>query len=126
MSARREVTVETIDHGTITLPEPDWCAGHDDGPEYRVDVTHRSADQLLDLPVHHDRVAELLNLGFESRPFTEQWPGTGPFVSVGFDGEHYPTDVAGLEAMASELERHAAVLRDYAVRLAALLAGGDR
>jgi hypothetical protein len=45
---------------------------------------------------------------------------------VGFGPDHYPTGLHGLEHMASELERHAEVLREFARRLAVILAGGAR
>jgi hypothetical protein len=40
----RTVTVPTLDHGDVTLPEPAWCIGHDPRPEYRADIGHRGPD----------------------------------------------------------------------------------
>ncbi|MFE1250517.1 DUF6907 domain-containing protein [Streptomyces sp. NPDC058741] len=121
----RSITLPTIDHGPVTLPEPAWCAGHADHcPDaYRIDITHRGPDHILTLPVRGG-YAELLVVALEERPFTEAWPGTRPFVSVGFNGDSYPAQLHRLEDMAAELERHAEVLREFARCLAVILAGG--
>ncbi|MFJ5728780.1 DUF6907 domain-containing protein [Streptomyces paradoxus] len=35
------VTLQTLDQGDVTVPEPTWCLGHDDEPvEHRADITH--------------------------------------------------------------------------------------
>ncbi|MFI0134736.1 DUF6907 domain-containing protein [Streptomyces luteogriseus] len=125
MSEPRTVTLPTIDHGDVTIPCPDWCAGHETIPEYRIDIAHRGTDHSLTLPVRGGHV-ELLVVALEERPFTEAWPGTRPFVSVGFSGDYYPSQLHRLEDMAFELERHAEVLREFARRLAVILAGGAR
>ena len=119
----RTVTLPTLDHGPVTLVCPDWCSGHDTAPQYRSDLFHESREQQLDLPVRGGSV-ELLAVAFEQRPFVEAWPGTTPFVNVGFSGDYHPVRVDGLEAMADALEQHAATLREYADQLHALLAGG--
>lgn len=118
------VTVPTSDHGRVALTCPTWCTGVHEPDGNRVDLFHESREQLLALPVRGG-TAELLAVAFESRPFTEGWTGTGPFVNVGFGGDYHPVRVDGLEAMADALEEHAAVLREYAHQLAALLAGGE-
>lgn len=125
MTEMRIVTVPTLDRGPVPLVCPDWCAGHDSEPQYRTDLFHESREQLLDLPVRGGTV-ELLAVAFEQRPFVEAWPGTTPFVNVGFSGDYHPVRVDGLEAMADALEQHAATLREYAHQLAVLLAGGGR
>lgn len=119
------VTVPTLDHGSVPLVCPDWCAGHESEPQYRTDLFHESREQQLDLPVRGG-TAELLAVGFEQRPFTDGWMGTTPFVNVGFGGDYHPVRVDGLEAMADALDQHAATLREYAHQLAVLLAGGGR
>lgn len=122
----RTVTLPTLDHGEVTLPEPSWCAGHTDHrPDtYRVDLAHRGTEHSLTLPVHQG-FAEVLHVALEARPFVEGWPGTEPFVSVGFDNDHHPTSVYGLEVMAVHLERHTEALREFARRLAVVRAGGE-
>lgn len=123
----RTITLPTADHGDVTLTCPAWCSGHPDHrpDSYRIDLFHESREQLLDLPVRGGSV-ELLAVAFEQRPFVEAWPGTTPFVNVGFSGDYHPVRVDGLEAMADALEQHATTLREYAHQLAVLLAGGGR
>ncbi|MFF3874289.1 DUF6907 domain-containing protein [Streptomyces sp. NPDC001978] len=117
----RTITLTTVDHGDVTFTCPPWCTAVHEPGGYRVDISHRSDDRTLTLPTRRVHT-EVLTLALESRPFTERWPGTAPFVN----GDHYPTRVAGLECMAIELERHAETLRTYATRLALILAGGAR
>lgn len=116
--------VRTIDHGDVEITCPTWCTGVHEPDGYRIDLFHESREQQLALPVRGG-AAEVLAVAFESRPFTESWTGTGPFVSVALGGDHYPVWVDGLEAMADALEQHAATLREYAHQLAGLLAGGE-
>ncbi|MEV4865614.1 DUF6907 domain-containing protein [Streptomyces ossamyceticus] len=125
MTGPRTVTVPTSDRGEVTLVCPTWCVGEHEPDGYRTDLFHESAEQQLTLPVRGGTV-ELLAVAFESRPFTEGWTGTTPFVNVGFSGDYHPVRVDGLEAMADALEQHAATLREYAHQLAVLLAGGAR
>ncbi|WP_435210741.1 DUF6907 domain-containing protein [Streptomyces sp. bgisy034] len=124
MNEPRTVVVPTIDHGDVTIICPEWCTGEHEPNGYRVDITHTGRDHHLTLPVH-TAYAELLAVGIEERPFSEAWPGRAPFVSVGFNGDHYPTGVYGLEVMAGHLERHAEALREFARQLAAIVAGGE-
>ncbi|MFJ9217866.1 DUF6907 domain-containing protein [Streptomyces sp. NPDC102383] len=120
----RTVTLTTLDHGEITLPEPSWCAGHEDVPQYRTDVAHEGREQPLYLPTP-DGPAVLLTVALEQRPYTATALGTSPFVNVGFSGDWHPTGPAGLDAMASALVDQAAVLRAFARQLSAAL-GGER
>lgn len=124
MSTPRTVTLPTLDHGPVALICPDWCAGHETDPQYRTDLFHESREQQLDLPVHGGS-AELLAVAFEQRPYTEGRIGIRPFVNVGFGGDYHPVRVDGLEAMADQLEQHAATLREYAHQLATLLGGAQ-
>ncbi|MEU3982532.1 hypothetical protein AB0F77_20960 [Streptomyces sp. NPDC026672] len=122
-SEPRTITLSTVDHGDVTFTCPPWCTAAHESGGYRIDITHTSDDQTLTLPTRRAH-AELLTLGLEVRPYVDRWPGTRPFVSIGFGGDYYPTRLAGLESMAIELERHAEVVREYARTLALLLAGG--
>lgn len=125
MTGRRIVHIDTLDHDLVSVRCPDWCTGqyHQAGG-YRVDITHTGPD--VELTVDTDRgPALLLGMALQSRPFTEQPPGTGVFVSVELTDGHYPHDVAALDRLAAQLVEHAAAIRDYARRLAAILAGGE-
>ncbi|MCT9107939.1 hypothetical protein N4G69_20255 [Streptomyces mirabilis] len=124
MSTRRTVTIHTVDHGPVTIPEPSWCAGrHRDGGA-RVDITHVGPEQPLTLPTR-DGPAVHLVASLESRPFVHDTFLRGPFMDIEIDGDHYPTGLAGLERMADTLAAHADALRDRARELAVILAGGE-
>ncbi|QKV94237.1 hypothetical protein HUT19_22790 [Streptomyces sp. NA02950] len=121
MSAPRTVTVQTRDHGAVTLTCPPWCtARHEDGG-YRVDLFHEGPETGLTLGTSRGTVY-LMPAFLEQRPFTEQRePGRRPFVNVGLDGDFYPSDPAQLHGIAESLIRHGAQLHALAGHLAALL-----
>ncbi|WP_369778054.1 hypothetical protein [Streptomyces sp. R33] len=116
MSAARTVTVPTLDHGPVTLPEPDWCAGHVGQPvEVRADLHHAAPldvpDGLLDL------VAELVAFPYGETPvpvsvYVELVP-----VAVTLDPD-------GLRRYAAALAARATLLRRLADRLTVLRSGG--
>ncbi|MEU9406220.1 hypothetical protein AB0E08_11005 [Streptomyces sp. NPDC048281] len=118
------VVVRTSDHGPVTVVCPPWCQGHDgqDG-EARVDISHEGREQDLTVPTSRGP-ATILTTGLEQRPYTEQPPGHDVFVNVEANGQWYPADPEGLEAMASALEEHAAALRALATQLTALRQAG--
>jgi hypothetical protein len=121
----RTVTLPTLDHGEVTLPEPSWCAGHETHPQYRVDIIHVGPDEPLALPTRRGPVTHLTT-ALEVRPYACDPFLQQPFVGVEIGGDWYPTGLPGLEAMADRLEAHAEVLRERARQLAVLLAGGGR
>lgn len=124
MSVRRTVTIRTHDRGSVTIPEPSWCAGeHPDGGA-RVDITHVGAEHPLTLPTRSGP-AVVLVASLESRPFVTDSFLKGPFMSVYIDGDHHETGLAGLEAMADALTAHADQLRDRARELALILSRGE-
>ncbi|MEU0369090.1 hypothetical protein ABZ070_02300 [Streptomyces sp. NPDC006283] len=58
MTGQRTVTVPTLDRGDITIPEPAWCAGHQDQPtEAFVDLSHRGPEHQLGDPTDPIAVA---------------------------------------------------------------------
>lgn len=125
MTEPRTHTIRTLDHGDVTITCPPWCTGEHEQDGYRIDIAHYGREHTLTLPVHRGH-AEVMLVALEQRPFADRWPGTEPFVSVGFGGDHHPAGVFGLECMAIELERHAEVLREQARQLALLLQEGRR
>lgn len=119
----RTVTLATLDHGQITLPEPSWCIGHGDAPQYRVDISHTGPDEPLTLSTRTGPAVHLTT-ALEVRPYACDPFLQRPFVGVEIGGDWHPTGLPGLEAMAARLEAHAEVLRERARQLAALLAEG--
>ncbi|UXY28558.1 DUF6907 domain-containing protein [Streptomyces sp. HUAS TT20] len=125
MTAPRTVTVHTLDHGTLDIRCPDWCTGHEDTPQYRVDVVHVGPDEPLTLPTRRGPITNLAT-ALEVRPFASETFLRTPFVNVEISGDWYPTGLAGLEAMADVLAEQAEQLRERARRLALLLHEGRR
>lgn len=120
MSAPRTVTVPTLDHGPVTIPEPAWCIGHEGlHPEYRVDLDHRGPTLELDFGDHGLWNALLVQAPFVTLSSRE----TG--IHVEQLGYAKTLDPAGLDALADALVEHAAQLRTLARQLSTLLAGGE-
>ncbi|MFJ8951847.1 DUF6907 domain-containing protein [Streptomyces sp. NPDC102381] len=120
----RTVTLPTLDHGEITLPEPSWCAGHahhDPNTRY-ADVTHAGPESELQF-----RHAVLLAASICAQPnATNPSLGLGgamPGISVFPLGESL--DPAGADALAAALVEYAVELRKLARQLSAAL-GGER
>lgn len=65
----RTVTVETGDHGDVTMPEPLWCAGDHTSEGYREDIEHRSEDVTLTVPTPCCGEQKLTTLTLVQRPF---------------------------------------------------------
>ena len=101
MSAPRTVTVQTIDHGPVTAPEPVWCvARHSDG-DYRADLAHEGEGNLLfvDTPCHGP--VKVATASLYQRPFAEQ-STRAVTVAVEFDASH-EFDAASLAGLADAL-----------------------
>ncbi|MFD9267241.1 DUF6907 domain-containing protein [Streptomyces goshikiensis] len=106
----------TIDAGSVTLPEPPWCAGHaDEHPGYRVDIHHSVPvpvpDGLIDLH------AELVGFPFGTVPVP-----ASIYIEIIEPGA--TLDPSGLREFAAALVTHAALIRGLADRLTTLRAGG--
>ncbi|MGP4008148.1 DUF6907 domain-containing protein [Streptomyces sp. 4N124] len=97
------VTIETDDHGTITIDEPDWCLGHDDEPiGYRADVTHHGRPTVAELETDRGTV-EFLPARISWAPFSELQPEPYPVADV---EEFPPMSPAQLRELAAELGMH--------------------
>ncbi|MGW0786486.1 DUF6907 domain-containing protein [Streptomyces sp. NPDC002913] len=117
MTAARTVTVPTLDHGHITIPEPAWCTGHASArPEYRSDTGHTGAPHLL---VYEG--AELGTAMLVQDPFAVHADRSiKVLVDLGGNGVSLaPTE---LEALAASLVGYASTLRELALQLAVLRA----
>lgn len=115
------VTVNTLDHGPVTVPCPMWCVGeHPDGG-HRVDIAHYGVDHHIKVnTIHGPR--DVLTAVLAQYPFTDRptaAPGNALHVSVQLlDGDSYPFDVAGLHQLAAELVDAATRVQRIARRLA--------
>ncbi|WP_228979681.1 hypothetical protein [Streptomyces sp. DH12] len=117
----RTVTVQTLDHGPVTVAEPGWCTGHVDQPvENRTDLCHAGPARTLgydDRPLWHAEVV--------AYPFAEDPARRGPGLYVEaapFARTLAPADIVRL---AAALVEHTARLRRMARELAALRDGGQ-
>lgn len=123
MNAPRTITLPTLDHGDVAMPEPSWCAGHaDHRPDtHRVDLDHKGPEHLLR---HHGEVLWKAFIGqapFASRPEDR---AVGLFVEQGSYGQ--TLGPAELYDLAATFETHADRLRELADQLAQILTGGGR
>lgn len=104
------VTLQTLDHGEITIPEPRWCQGHD-GEQIvqRVDVTHVGPAVAAEFAG-----VEFLPARISWAPFSELQPEPYPVVDV----EEFPAmDPAQLRELAAEVGLHAGRLYSKANEL---------
>ncbi|MFD9255975.1 DUF6907 domain-containing protein [Streptomyces bottropensis] len=117
---QRAVTLATVDHGNVTLPEPTWCVGHDDHvPVHRSDLTHYGPETSLAFRgavLHRVRIGQAPFAKLDTRELC------GYLVQEEFAVSITP---AGLQAFADALVCHAGALRHEARKLAAILAGGE-
>jgi hypothetical protein len=115
----RTVTVQTGDHGPVTVDEPAWCtADHDTPQAFRTDISHFGPD--IDITVDSPRgPAEALTLRLTRYPYTELPVGTAVHMSVCLaDGEGWDADVAAVNALADQLAQGVRKVRYAARRLA--------
>jgi hypothetical protein len=115
----RTVTVQTGDHGPVTVDEPAWCTTDHDTPQaFRTDISHFGPD--IDIMVDSPRgPAEALSLRLTRYPYTELPVGTAVHMSVCLaDGEGWDADVAAVNALADQLAQGVHKVRYAARRLA--------
>lgn len=128
MSAGRTVTVQTRDHGTVTIPEPEWCTGegHPDG-SYLGDISHYGPDVMVTVG-SWDGPRELLTLALAQHRESDRPPGTAVHVTVHLaDDQHSPYDEAALDQLADDMVDAAREVRHMARHLGAVSrAGGGR
>ncbi|MCZ4099863.1 DUF6907 domain-containing protein [Streptomyces sp. H39-C1] len=120
-----KVTVPTLDHGPITLPEPSWCTGHAAAPAgYRVDICHTGTETGLTAESDRGPVA-ILGSCLTQYPFSALPPGATPFLAVDLGDRWGQFDPDGLRAFADDLTGYADWLRIRAHQLAAILNSGE-
>ena len=118
------ITLHTVDHGNVVLPEPTWCAGHThhDPETERADLIH--AGPAVDL-IHLGDT--LLSAELVASPYaTSSAPELGgptPGVSVHPLGQ--TLNPTALYCLAADLDRYSDQLRALADQLATVLDGGD-
>lgn len=109
------VTIETVDHGEVTEPEPAWCIGHSWQPNpHRADITHNSTRVKAAATTDGAGRVHLLHAYISHAPYAEFDPEPHPVVSVqlecteDFVAEDIPQLVEGLNAAGRVLQNVAA------------------
>ncbi|MFD9430332.1 DUF6907 domain-containing protein [Streptomyces sp. NPDC060002] len=83
----RTITLDTIDHGAVELPEPSWCIGHGaelGGLTFRDDITHNSVRVKAGADTDRHGWLPMMAARISWAPFRE----LVPIVSVVLDVEH--------------------------------------
>lgn len=114
---KRTITVQTLDHGPVTITEPAWCTAthHPDGVA-RSDISHYGPEAVVNVTTPRG-TEELLSLRLAQYPFA-QLHGTRVCEAVAIVGDSYLYDVAGLDQLANDLFEAARRVRLAANRLA--------
>lgn len=113
MSART-VTLETLDHGLLTVPEPGWCRGEHAQPVYRSDITHNSVTVKAAAQTDRHGRVPLLQVHISHAPYLELHSEPYPVVSVQLDcvedfiAEDIPQLLEGLRSVEQVLASIAA------------------
>ncbi|WP_128380509.1 DUF6907 domain-containing protein [Streptomyces cavernae] len=115
MTGNRLVTIPTVDHGLVAVPEPAWCTGHGWQPNpYLADVTHNSARVRASAATAAYGLVEVMRARITHAPYAVLQPEPHPLVSVRLDValDLDPADalkvVQGLRVAALRLEKVAA------------------
>ncbi|MEU2076858.1 hypothetical protein [Streptomyces sp. NPDC013489] len=112
------VTVETRDHGAVTLPEPEWCRGYHTDDGYRSDIEHAGEEEATGIPTLCHDLVDVLGVSLVQRPFSPTAPQVHALVKV--DEEVHALNSRGLDVAAALLVEHATTMRHLARKLAAL------
>ncbi|MFE4701442.1 DUF6907 domain-containing protein [Streptomyces sp. NPDC056738] len=81
------VTVQTLDSGEVTVPEPAWCLGHDDeNVSYLADLTHNGARTTAPLVTAKYGLAQIMHAYISHAPHAQQQPEPKPLLSFLLDG----------------------------------------
>ncbi|MFF3617713.1 DUF6907 domain-containing protein [Streptomyces sp. NPDC002467] len=121
MSAHRTVTVQTSDHGRLTIPEPVWCRSSHSVRTARADIHHEGAEHAATVDVAGFGPVRFLTAFLSQYPFAE-FSDRGVWVAVEIEGEHHEFDPAGLDGLAAAIAAHVRTgLMPLRHRLAALL-----
>ena len=98
MSART-VTLQTVDRGTVTVPEPGWCRGHEgELPQFFADITHTARTVRAAATIDGRGRVPLLEAYLSHAPYREQVPEPHPVISVvlGCTGDFTVEDIPEL------------------------------
>jgi hypothetical protein len=118
------VTVQTSDHGPVTLPDPLWCTGkdHPDGIA-RQDVAHLGPQSTVTIDTPEGPI-DLLTFGLAEVPFSTNGTERVPHATVALgSADTWAADAAALDELATRLVEAAGKARYLARRLAVEIRG---
>lgn len=119
---KRTVTVRTLDRGTVTIDEPEWCdSRHEDGLALE-DLLHDGRELTLSVPTGNGEV-RLLNAALTQYPYATRPEDRRTVVTVLLADGWVRFDPDGLRDVAARLVVYAGSLRDLGRELAAVRAG---
>ncbi|MET8409682.1 hypothetical protein ABZV34_16570 [Streptomyces sp. NPDC005195] len=115
----RTVNLPTADYGAVTLPCPEWCAGHADhrSDTRRADLAHSGPDVVLAF-----RGQQVSYACLDQAPYADTGP-RHPQISLSLIG--IALDAGGVYEFAAALDRYADQLRDLADQLDTITAEGS-
>lgn len=121
-SGARTVTVDTSDHGPVTLVEPFWCRGEHPAEGYRADISHEGDEYplVVETPCHGEVRIALASL--VQRPFSPYEPRV--LAAVEFD-ELHEYDSASLAGLADGLVAYVVGPLHSLIERLQLLEGGE-
>jgi hypothetical protein len=120
VSAPRTVTLETLDRGSVTVPEPGWCRGHEgELPQRYADLTHNARTVRAAATTYGQGVVPLLEAYLSHAPYRELVPEPHPVISVvlGCTGDFTVEDIPELIEGLRSVERILAYMSVEAKRL---------
>ncbi|MFF1336370.1 DUF6907 domain-containing protein [Streptomyces sp. NPDC058290] len=125
MTAPGIVSVRTVDHGVVDLPEPSWCVKVHRDDVHRADISHQGAEHAAKVDIPGTGRVSFLTAFLSQYPFAEH--GSRRIaVAVEIEGEHYEFDPAGLGDLAAALTSHVLYgLLPLRARLQSLEGGGE-
>lgn len=126
MSDPRTVTVDTGDHGPVTLAEPFWCLGVHPAEGYRDDIEHAGEPIRLTIETSCHGPVQLLGFSLMQRPFSPSGP-TGVVVAAELDEDwdSHEFDSGHLADVADSLVSYAVGPLHQLIERLQLLEGGE-
>lgn len=78
------VTLQTLDQGEVTVPEPAWCVGHDNETVgHLADITHNGpAATAGAVTARYGRIPVLNDVHITQAPHAEKQREPGPLLSI--------------------------------------------
>lgn len=120
------VTLATLDRGEVTIPEPDWCAGHDGEPVGTLaEISHDGPHITAVVESEEPGPVPLLRANLTHAPYLELQPEPYPVAYVeGLEAASF--DAAGLRALVAEGRAYLDRLEAMAAELDALAEEGPQ